>query len=319
MTKIQELVLSTHANDDAHQILQSPISVLLGVGEAAVDALHPLQIQTVFDLATSRVFTNANSIVSAAGSSDSLFNQYGAVTSDIIDESQAHVTVLELPSQPIESLEGIGPNNGQPIRAALHVNTIRDLAFWPPYRNATALMIAALTPEDAPWFDIEAPADLLPKSGDFPTEKVSFTSIVSDQLPGTPTGEISKPIDVTTLGADDYGFREVATGAVLTFEQSWYAIGVALGSLLHSVALAPGESTRIAMIDWSRRTRGTLDESIDQSERLDNVAEHNRALSEVTQAVATEAQGGFSTTSSGSSSSNQGRRLAIIWKNEAEK
>lgn len=306
MSLSREVLLSSHAHDDAHQILQSPISVLLGVGVDAAGALRSLQIQSVFDLATSRIFANARRVVDATLSPASLFSQFGAVTSDVIDESLRDVAVQELPAQSIEALEGIGPVNGPSIRAALHVDTIRDLAFWPPYRNAVDLMTEALTPEHAPSFDLEAPADLLPKSGTFPTEKVFFSTIVSDRFPVAPTGEILQPIDVTVLAGENVGFTEVATGAVLTFEQSWYAVGVALGSLLHSVALAPGESTRIAMLDWSRKTRGTQDASTDQTERLENATEHNRVLSEVTEAVAMEAQGGFSSTTSVAESHNSG-------------
>jgi len=36
----------------------------------------------------------------------------------------------------------------------------------------------------------------------------------------------------------------VAFGALLTFTQAWFAQGVTLRQLLHSVTLAPGESTQ---------------------------------------------------------------------------
>ena len=101
-------------------------------------------------------------------------------------------------------------------------------------------------------------------------------------------------VDLTPVVGLDFGFKQLGIGALLTFAQSWYAQGVALGWLLHSVALAPGESTRIAMIDWSRRTSGRQTEDVTETEQLTNVTEHSRALSEVTSAVAQEAQSGFS-------------------------
>ncbi|MEO9014987.1 MAG: hypothetical protein ABI275_06665 [Terrimesophilobacter sp.] len=64
--------------------------------------------------------------------------------------------------------------------------------------------------------------------------------------------------------------------------------------MLHSLALAPGEATRVAVIDWSRRSSTTASESIDERERLDNSTNHARAISEVQNAVADEMQSGGS-------------------------
>jgi hypothetical protein len=75
---------------------------------------------------------------------------------------------------------------------------------------------------------------------------------------------------------------------------------------LHSVALAPGESTRLAVIDYERRTSGSLTEAVDQSERLSNTVLQSRAISEITDAVAVESQEGFSKTKSRSSASQSG-------------
>src|SRR5262249_37297760 len=75
---------------------------------------------------------------------------------------------------------------------------------------------------------------------------------------------------------------------------SWFSQGLTLGQLLHSMALAPGESTRIAMIDWTRQTSASTTETIDQTEALASTQSHIRALSEVTDATATEFQSGTS-------------------------
>jgi hypothetical protein len=81
---------------------------------------------------------------------------------------------------------------------------------------------------------------------------------------------------------------------------------VALGQLLHSIALAPGESTRLAVIDYERRTSGAVSDAVDQTERLSNSILQNRAVSKITDAVAIESQEGFSRTDSGSRSSLSG-------------
>jgi hypothetical protein len=79
-----------------------------------------------------------------------------------------------------------------------------------------------------------------------------------------------------------------------TAPQSRFTQGLSLGQLLHTVALAPGESTRIAMIDWTRRVRATGQEATTATEQLESNLERNRSLNEVVKAVASEVQTGFS-------------------------
>ncbi|WP_176049196.1 hypothetical protein [Paraburkholderia kururiensis] len=119
-----------------------------------------------------------------------------------------------------------------------------------------------------------------------------------------------RPIDLSILAKADTGFKKAAFGALLTFNQSWFAQGVTLGQLLHSLALAPGESTRVAIVDWSRKSRAGETEIIDESDDLTNDQSHNRSISEVTQAVANEAQGGFSDTNTNSHSTQSGSSSA---------
>ena len=102
------------------------------------------------------------------------------------------------------------------------------------------------------------------------------------------------------------GFSQPAVGALLTYAQSWRVQGVSLGQLLHSVALAPGEATRFAVINWSRRTAATTSEDIGETERLDNAANHARTFTEVKSAVAEDFQAGGSRWSASSSSDSTG-------------
>ena len=79
-----------------------------------------------------------------------------------------------------------------------------------------------------------------------------------------------------------------------------------LGQLLYSLPLAPGESTKIAVIDWTRRTSATTEEDIAQTEQLSNTLVQSRAISEIAEAVAEEAQEGSSDVKSKSSSEMSG-------------
>ena len=54
--------------------------------------------------------------------------------------------------------------------------------------------------------------------------------------------------------------------------------GVALGDLLHSVALAPGESTRVAITSGSRTSTTTTTQDVSQTDSLDTTSDSSRAI-----------------------------------------
>ena len=303
--------LKTQAGSlDLHTILRQPPTALLGVSDAAGQALAKIEVNTVFDLALSRVFANATQLLGAGINQRDPITGFGAPPSDAVDEAIAGIAVDEFRRKPISILDGVGTANGTALEKALDVKTVRDLALWPPYLAARDVLTQAFFPELLEGADLEAPADLLPRSGEYPTERIQYTTLVLDEIeddvallkPLLDAG----PIDLTPATSADFGFKRPGVGALLTFDQSWFAQGVALGHLLHSVALAPGESTRLAMVDWSRRTRASTAESLSESEALSNATQHSRALSEVQQAVATEAQSGFSKTKVNSELSEAG-------------
>lgn len=91
-------------------------------------------------------------------------------------------------------------------------------------------------------------------------------------------------------------------GYNLVHEQKWVNKGTHLGEIIHSLALAPGESRNISIIDWYRRQSSTRTENSTSQERLSDDIIHSRALSEVTEATAREHLAG-TTDSSGSSKS----------------
>ncbi|MFF9120491.1 hypothetical protein ACF09Y_33810 [Streptomyces massasporeus] len=190
------------------------------------------------------------------------------------------------------------------MAAALSVSTIRDLGLWPPYHAARAILSAAFGAQADPGVQPEPVAtDLLPSTGRYPTERVQYQVLLLEELLD-PAGQMAKPPDtrkplesagpIDLLQEDVQGFTRPAIGAVLTCSQSWYTQGLTLGHLLHSLALAPGETTRIAMVDWSRRTSARISEAVSEQEDMQAHLTHGRALKEVVDAVATESQSGFS-------------------------
>jgi hypothetical protein len=316
--KLLDLVRTEYRNLSLREILSSSPKALLGVSPKAETALKTLEINTIFDLATAAVFDGATKLMTAGTDLKSALYQHGAPTADLVREADAAGKKIdELQFLPIRILESIPDAALAAVQDALDVQTVRDLALYPPYRAAVRILTAAYFPENVSGFDPEQPADLLPKTGEYPTERVQYSTLLLDEIPLNDGDRLIdviglgfKPIHLEVLAKADAGFKKVAFGALLTFNQSWFAQGVTLGQLLHSTSLAPGESTRIAVIDWSRRSRAGETEIIDETDDLTNDQSHNRSISEVTKAVANEAQKGFSHSDVNSHSTQSGTSSA---------
>jgi len=98
--------------------------------------------------------------------------------------------------------------------------------------------------------------------------------------------ELPGPDPVATLGIPPVDFFSVAVnypapvryGVVVELEQHWHPLGYALGDLLYSVPLAPGDQARVAILDGRERHReadaATPDEAIPRERPLHEVARH---------------------------------------------
>ncbi|WP_245204351.1 hypothetical protein [Kitasatospora sp. RG8] len=153
--------------------------------------------------------------------------------------------------------------------------------------------------------DGATPKDLLPSTGNYPVEIVRYRSVVLTDIPGAkPTRKLTGAID---LGEENLPFYDrPAEGMIVTTEQSWSAQGVTLGRLLHSLALAPGESTKVAVVDWQRSTKATGTETTSENDTLSGTTDQSRSISEVANAIAREEQYGTSEAFQASKSSSSG-------------
>ncbi|WP_051836835.1 hypothetical protein [Streptomyces sp. NRRL WC-3742] len=174
-----------------------------------------------------------------------------------------------------------------------------------PATTAPAATTPATTGLDGP-----TPADLLPTTGNYPTEIVRYRSVVlTDILGAKPARKLTGAID---LGEENLPFYDrPAEGMVVTTEQTWSAQGVTLGRLLHSLALAPGESTRVAVVDWQRSTKATGTETTAEADTLSATTDQNRSISEVANAIAREEQHGSSEGFQRSQSSSSGGSIGV--------
>ena len=186
MAPITDYLVTDQAQLTPMEALRAGPGALLGVSPDAVDALKDLAIPTVFDLAASRIFANAALLYEAATDPRSMLARFGMAPADVIDALPPGVSLDQLRNQPISILEGIGAPAAAKLGKALSVSTVRDLALWPPYLAARAIVRAVFYPDQAPGGDADAPADLLPRSGEFPTERVFYSTLVFDGFDGDP-------------------------------------------------------------------------------------------------------------------------------------
>ncbi|HEY0505645.1 MAG TPA: hypothetical protein VGD42_19345, partial [Lysobacter sp.] len=280
------------------EALQLPVAALLGVSDAAGAALARVGVETVFDLGSSWLFANAFAAIQPETA------EAGNSSTHLLEEAPEG-EADDLASLPLQRLRGLSDDDVAALTGALGVETVRDFALWPPRRLAQRLLSEASGGVDTE--DVHAEA-LRPRLGEYPTERVYYDTLVMLGMTASPGSQpLTGAISLKPVVDNPMGFGTPAVGALVTMQQSWYAKGITLGHMLHSLALAPGEATRIAVIDWSRRTRAATSESIDESERLDHATEHSRAISEVQNAVANEMQSGGSMSSGWSKSTTKGK------------
>lgn len=300
------------------EALRESPRILIGVSNEIVEALKIISIHTMFDLATSKIFNDAVKITEAGQNPQAPFSRHGRINLDMVEYADSlDIPIEDLLNEGIGILKGIGGTEEASIRKALNIFTVRELSLYPPFRIAHAIFQKAFFPENEYDFDPEMPTDLLPKTGEYPAEKAFFEHLMLDKIEGNNNiKDIQSPdfgsIDLVADKGQSEGFNKIGFGKFITVQQSWFVQGVTLGQLLHSTALAPGESTRIAVIDWSRNTSGSQQEGVSEEDRLSNTLQHNRAINEVTTAVATEIQEGRSTVDSESRSRNAGIGIGAV-------
>lgn len=297
MSDVAEHLRAGFAGSSLSEALRLSTSALLGVSGDAAAALERVGVTSIFDLGSSWLFDNAADVIAAAS------REPGASSTQMLDVLPAG-QADDPGSLPLENLRGMSDDDAQEIKQALAIDTIREFALWPPRRVAQGLL--AESGEVASSSEEEAEV-LRPRLGEFPTERVYYNSLVMLGMAGNETQTaLTGTISLQPAVNAPAGFGHPAVGALVTLSQSWYAKGITLGHMLHSLALAPGEATRIAVVDFSRRTRATVAETIEEAEALDTASEHSRAISEVQNAVASEMQEGGSMSSGWAKSTSSG-------------
>ncbi len=97
--------------------------------------------------------------------------------------------------------------------------------------------------------------------------------------------DLLKPVSSSGLEGGMLGY-----GVLNTYRQDWKKLDVCLGQLLSTISLAPGEVTRLAIIDWQRKSSGTSHEAIAQTDTLNEFSDQSRQIEEIKAGTASRIQ-----------------------------
>ncbi|MEO9779271.1 MAG: hypothetical protein ABJH07_08245 [Sedimentitalea sp.] len=296
--------LGTEFQDiELRDAMRTEVSALSGVTDEQGRLLSSLGINTVFDLAVSQVFADARRLL-LPGAAELVWRDEDLFPRDLL--KPAVEIVGDIASMPIQSLARVAARLATAINTTLGIQTIGELALWPPYVAARELggfdegLNAALEDPEASGI----PAELIPTMNDQASEKAFYT-VYSEVSTRSGTGSLQGAVSLDDIALKQ-ARSDVTLGYILRYEQSWTPVGLTLGNLLHSLALAPGEATRIAITSWDRQQSASTSESVSQNEALSNVTSSQRTISEITSAVAREASEGFSNINSNTTIDNTG-------------
>ncbi|HEY2712729.1 MAG TPA: hypothetical protein VGI60_09470 [Chthoniobacterales bacterium] len=124
--------------------------------------------------------------------------------------------------------------------------------------------------------------------------------------------ELDQPIDPFDAKLPEAETKP-AVGVLTVHRQAWVQKGLALGNLLQSVCLAPGEVTQVAVVDWRRKTRGTSEEKTEQMDQVSSEIDQARAVNQIQTGVAREAQYGGSTSLAAAASAQAGVSMSTLF------
>ena len=136
---------------------------------------------------------------------------------------------------------------------------------------------------------------LLPSS--LPVQQYRFYKVVVRHDPAdlsdTATTSI-KEYEVDITGAFVSQKTGIMFGEILEYMQEWYSLGHSLGEIKYSLPLAPGESTQLSVIEWSRDDLASRTDKSKATEFLDHDSRRDRVIEETVDAALKEEQGGNS-------------------------
>jgi outer membrane protein OmpA-like peptidoglycan-associated protein len=261
------------------------LSALSSLSRTKIEALNRIGIRTVSDLIHFVPIQNAILLMAVAR------RDIGHDTSVefLLDNSFLDRSPDEYPQLPVIAVEGVGPTYSAVLRDFFQVSTIFELSNFEPYLEAQSYLVS----DDEVFNELaSAPNALIPKAIGSITTTATFNDYVkSRRLPLSlhlsETAGNNLLADLFLAGHSTNMVRS-HFGYIASYKQQWLNAGTHLGEILHSLALAPGESRNIAIVEWYRRQISERDEDTGIREQLSSSLVYARALSEVINATAIE-------------------------------
>lgn len=208
-----------------------------------------------------------------------------------LDNSYLSTLQSDIPNLPIVAIEGLGASMEAKFNTTFGVTVINELALFEPFLEAQQYLLP-----DKEVFNERpsAPEDLLPKILGSVHSIARFNSYIKSSQINLGNENLSlEANEIDELNSELYNIFttnkfKLYVGFIAGFKQSWMNVGTHLGEIIHSLALAPGESRNISIIEWYRRQSSSRDEKTKVDEKLSNSLVHSRALNEVVKTTAME-------------------------------
>lgn len=255
-----------------------------------IQALNALGIYTLRDMAEYTACRHAEFVLAC-------FKQGSLEDADLENYIEAEALTEEnlsrLDELDIVYLISVSESEAVQLTSAFGVETLGQLAALPPYQEAQRIVLETIRGEfyEKP----SAPQALIPRLIGSTHTQARFSNFVkekeyrlddyeltyfSDKDEPEPAAEL-----INIFYRSEFKFY---LGYLAAIHQKWINAGTHLGEILHSLALAPGESRNIAVLDWYRRQRSSRREDTTAAEELRAEFLQTRALNEVVQTTANE-------------------------------
>ncbi|MCU0489552.1 MAG: hypothetical protein MUE67_11455, partial [Anaerolineales bacterium] len=234
---------------------------------------------------------------------------------DLLSPAGASLAVSRLGEAPTTSLASVSQAASDLLAREFGVQTVAQLAQFGPFLEAQRFLVSRGDVFREP---VSAPEELMPQMIGSVESKAAYTTFVKEntlrfdsldlfydqerqhyvdpRLAALFTVRGFQPITRTLALKSLPRLPEpdvvIHLGFASKSTQRWVNTGTALGEIVFSLALAPGESRNIAILDWTRSQRTQRGEDTTASEKITNNLFHTRALDELTTVTANEHQNG---------------------------
>jgi hypothetical protein len=312
-------LLSHHATDgsDLHAIVS--VSAIRSLTPLQIQALATINIRRVSDLLHYRPIHDARLIAAIARREIA----HDTIPSELVDDAYAGESAANLLSKEVVALRTVKTAAAEVFKTAFDITTIQQLADFKAFEEAQQFLTP---PGDLFREAASTPSELMPQIVGAVQSTATYSSFVKKQtlrLKGVElTYDNTRIFFVDPLLAGLFPVRGfellrpshssllfpwasrnpepvIKLGYACKHTQQWVNFGTFLGETVFSLALAPGESRNIAIVDWTRSQRTRRSEDTTVSEQLTNELFHTRALDEVTRSTAFEHQQGGTTIEAG--------------------